>query len=313
MSSWFKTKGEGIVRSLVSIVVGGLLVGSDWVFVRGAHSEKSPLESERSSDFGVGGASSTGGGGTVGGEGVVSLGTGGRLSFGDLMEGGESAISAGVGGDFGKGGFGSSDGGGDLGNGGAGSAGGGGDEGSGGAGSPSEGRGGLLGDSSLKQTHLSPTSSPGFEESSGPKMLSRSVIEGLCKVSTSLCPSVSSVAADSIGGGEVGTFLGGSGGRASLVFCSSKAVSRGGPNKAVASSGTGDFLLLAGSGGGAGAGVGEGAGAGAGVGTGRLGRAISSPVFLFASPGLRFCDQQKGREKRHQRRGRQRYVANRSF
>lgn len=77
---------------------------------------------------------------------MVSLGTGGtggRLSFGDSMEGGECAGSAGGGGDFGKGGFGSSDGGGDLGNGGAGSAGGGGDGGSGGAGSPSEGGGGL--------------------------------------------------------------------------------------------------------------------------------------------------------------------------
>lgn len=142
-------------------------------------------------------------------------------------------------------------------------------------------------------------------------MLSRSVIEGLCEVdlefSSSFCTSVGSVAGDSIGGGEVGTFLGGSGGRASLVFCSSKAVSSGGPNKAVASSGTGDFLLLAGSGVGAGAGAGvvDGARAGAGVGTTRLGRAISSLGFLFASPGLRLCDQQKGREKRHQRRGRQ--------
>ncbi len=198
LSSWFRTKGGGIVHSIVSTVVGGLLVESDWVSIRGAHGKKSVLKWERSSGFGGGGASSMGGGGTVGGEGVVSLGTaetGGRLSFGDSMEGGEGAGSAGGGGDFGKGGFGSSDGGGDLGNGGAGSAGGGGNGGSGGAGSPSEGGGGLWGDSSLKQTQLSPTSWSGFGESSGPKMLSRSAIEGLCEVclglSSSFCQSAS--------------------------------------------------------------------------------------------------------------------------
>lgn len=44
LSSWFRTKGEVIVPSLVSTVVGGLLVEPDWVSVRGAHSEKSALE-----------------------------------------------------------------------------------------------------------------------------------------------------------------------------------------------------------------------------------------------------------------------------
>lgn len=53
-------------------------------------------------------------------------------------------------------------------------------------------------------------------------MLSRSAIEGLCEVclglSSSFCQSVGSVAGDSIGGGEVGTFLGGSGGRAAMTL-----------------------------------------------------------------------------------------------
>lgn len=44
LSSWFRTKGGGIVRSLVSTVVGELLITSDWVSVRGAHGEKSVLE-----------------------------------------------------------------------------------------------------------------------------------------------------------------------------------------------------------------------------------------------------------------------------
>ncbi len=197
LSSWFRTKGGGIVGSLVSTVVGGLLVESDWVSIRGAHGEKSVLKWERSSGFGGGGASSTGGGGTVGGEGVVSLGTGGtggRLSFGDSMGGGECAGSAGGGGDFGKGGFGSSDGGGDLGNGGAGSAGGGGDGGSGGAGSPSEEERSLR-RLIIEADPLISTSWSGFGESSGPKMLSRSAIDVLIEVclelSSSFCPSAS--------------------------------------------------------------------------------------------------------------------------
>lgn len=132
--------------------------------------------------------------------------------------------------------------------------------------------------------------------------------------SSSFCASEGSVSGDSLGGGEVGTFLGGSGGSvpvvkvvdreesrcfpvrgapqtsgsSSLVFGSSKAVSSGGPNKAVASSGTGDFLLLAGSGAGAEAGARVREGAGAGTGKTRLGRAISSLcAFLFARLGLR--------------------------
>lgn len=44
LSSWFRTKGGGIVCTLVSTVVGGLLVESDWVSVRGAHDEKSVVD-----------------------------------------------------------------------------------------------------------------------------------------------------------------------------------------------------------------------------------------------------------------------------
>lgn len=78
--------------------------------------------------------------------------------------------------EVGRGGAGSSGGGGDVGKGGAGDSGGGGEAGSGGAGS--SGRGGRSADSSLKQTHLSPVSSPAGGACSGPKMLSRSAIEG---------------------------------------------------------------------------------------------------------------------------------------
>lgn len=166
----------------------------------------------------------------------------------------------------------------------------------------------------MKQTQLSAALSPGLEESAGPKMLSRSAMEGLCvsaEVSSAFTSEESGLVV-LLGGGEVGTFLGGRGGSAS-VLCSSNAVSSGGPNKAIASSGTGDLLLLGGSGtgtgtgAGAGVGLGEGTETGATVGTERLGRAISISSLgtsLFARAGLRLCDQQKGRENRHQRRRR---------
>jgi hypothetical protein len=123
--------------------------------------------------------------------------------------------------------------------------------------------GGLSGVSSLKQTHWSPVSSIAAESSSGPKMLSTSAIDGFFSE-----PSASAVASAEGGpaaGGEVGTFLGGSGGgvpvgkglvkedsggdrgapqtsdsdRTTSIFCSPKADSREGPNKAVVSSGIG--------------------------------------------------------------------------
>lgn len=79
-------------------------------------------------------------------------------------------------------------------------------------------------------------------------------------------------------GGGVETFLGGRGGGAS-VLCSPKAVSSGGPNKALVSSAFGEWLL-----GGFGTGAGEAATA---TGTMRRGRTMSSfEVFLF-KPGLR--------------------------
>lgn len=142
LSSWFITKGGGIVRAFVSTVEGGLLVKSGCVSIGEARGNKSIEGRDLKGSFGVGGsgASSVGGGGIVGGEGVVSLGTrgtvgggGGGLFLGGSLERGDRTGSAGGGGDFGKEGIGSSDGGGDFGNGGAGSDGGGGDEGSGGA------------------------------------------------------------------------------------------------------------------------------------------------------------------------------------
>lgn len=110
----------------------------------------------------VGGPEGTGGaaGSTEGGGEVGRGGTG--SSFG--------------GGEVGRGGAGSSGGCGDVGKGGAGDSGGGGEAGSRGAGST--GRGGRLADSSLKQTHVSPVSSPAGGACSGPKMLSKSAIEG---------------------------------------------------------------------------------------------------------------------------------------
>lgn len=194
-----------------------------------------------------GDASSFGGAG--GGE-VASVG--GFLSSGVGAEGTEGAAgSSEGGGEVGRGGAGSSIGGGEVGRGGAGSSGGGGDVGKGGAGDSggggeagnggagSSGNGGWSEDSSLKQTHVSPVLSPAGAASSGPKMLSKSAIEGfLVEPSASVDTSVSFAEGGPGDRGEVGTFLGGSGGGAS-VFGSPKAVSRGGPNKAVVSSETG--------------------------------------------------------------------------
>lgn len=96
-------------------------------------------------------------------------------------EGGGEVGRGGTGSSFGgrevgRGGAGSSGGSGDVGKGGAGDSGGGREAGSGGAGS--SGRGGRLEDSSLKQTHVSAVSSPAGGDCSGPKMLSKSAIEG---------------------------------------------------------------------------------------------------------------------------------------
>lgn len=91
----------------------------------------------------------------------------------------------------------------------------------------------------MKQTHESPVSSQAGGACSGPKMLSKSAIEGfLAELSAPADTSASSGDGGLVFGGEAGTFLGGSGGGAS-VFCSPKAVSKGGPNKAVVSSETG--------------------------------------------------------------------------
>lgn len=106
--------------------------------------------------------------GSSDGGGEVGRG-GGESSFG------ERAMGKG-GGDVGRGGAGDSGGGGEAGGGGAGSSGGGGEEGICGAGS--FGAGGPAGECSLKQTHLSSVSSPAGGATSGPKMLSRSAMEG---------------------------------------------------------------------------------------------------------------------------------------
>jgi len=113
-------------------------------------------------------------GGPVGSsEGGGEFGRGGTgSSFGGVQVGRGGARSSGRGGDVGRGGAGDSGGGGEAGGGGAGSSGGGGEEGRGGAGS--FGRG----DFSLKQTHMSLLSSLSVEACSGPKMLSKSAIEG---------------------------------------------------------------------------------------------------------------------------------------
>lgn len=61
-------------------------------------------------------------------------------------------------------------------------------------------------------------------------------MEGFLHEPSASADAASSGEGASVVGGEVGTFLGGRGGGAS-VFCSPKAVSKGGPNKPVVSSG----------------------------------------------------------------------------
>lgn len=116
----------------------------------------------------MGGFRSSGVEGPEGTEGAACSSEGG----GEVGRGGTGTSFGG--GEVGRGGAGSSGGGGDIGKGGAGDSGGGGEAGGGGAGS--SGRGGWLEVSSLKQTHDSPVSSPAG--GSGPKMLSKSAIEG---------------------------------------------------------------------------------------------------------------------------------------
>lgn len=98
----------------------------------------------------------------------------------------------------------------------------------------SSGGGGRSDDSSLKQTHLSAASSAA-PSCSGPKMLSKSAIEGF---RFEMSASVGASAFSGEEGPLEGTFFGGRGGGAS-IFGSPKDVSRGGPNKAVVSSETG--------------------------------------------------------------------------
>lgn len=217
--------------------MGGEELGGDASSFGAGGGEMARVRGFRSSGVGGpegmrGGAGSSDGGGEVG-----RGGTGASFRGGETGRGG--AGSSGGGGDVGKGGAGDSGGGGEAGNGGAGSSGGGGEVGSGGAGS--FGRGGWLEDSSLKHTHVSLVSSSAGGACSGPKMLSKSAIDGFL-VEPSASGDTSETASSAEGGlvvkGDVGTFLGGSGGGAS-VFCSPKAVSKGGPNKAVVSSETG--------------------------------------------------------------------------
>lgn len=123
----------------------------------------------------------------------------------------------------------------------------------------SSGGGGRSDDSSLKQTHLSAASSAA-PSCSGPKMLSKSAIEGF---RFEMSASVGASAFSGEEGPLEGTFFGGRGGgvpvgkglvkegcdggvahasdsdRATSIFGSPKDVSRGGPNKAVVSSETG--------------------------------------------------------------------------
>lgn len=151
--------GAGAGGTLGGELRGGGEQGDTSSFGSGEGGEVASVRGFRSS--GVGGPEGTGGaaGFSEGGGEVGRGGTG--SSFG--------------GGDVGRGGAGSSGGGGDVGKGGAGDSGGGREVGSGGAGS--SGRGGRSGDSSLKQTHVSPLSSPAGGTCSGPKMLSKSAIE----------------------------------------------------------------------------------------------------------------------------------------
>ena len=125
---------------------------------------------------GVEGPEGTGGAaGSSEGDGDVGRGGAGSC-FGGGEVGRGGAGSSGGGGDVGKGGAGDSGGGGEAGKGGAGSSGGGGEERSGGAGS--FGWGVWFEDSSLKQTHVSPVSSPTGAACSGPKRLSKSAVRG---------------------------------------------------------------------------------------------------------------------------------------
>lgn len=101
------------------------------------------------------------------GGGEVGRGGGGS-SFGGGEVGRGGAVSSDRGGDAGKGGAGDSGGGGEAGNGG-------GEDRSGRAGSFC--RGSWSEDCSLKQTHMSPASSPAGTGCSGPKMLSKSAID----------------------------------------------------------------------------------------------------------------------------------------
>lgn len=120
-----------------------------------------------------GAAGSSEGGGEVGRGGTLS-------SFGGGEVGRGGAGSSGGSGDVGKGGAGDSGEGGEPGKGGASSSGGGGEE----------GRGGRSEDCSLKHTHVSPALSPAEGASSGPKMLSKSAIDGfLVELSASVATS----------------------------------------------------------------------------------------------------------------------------
>lgn len=148
-----------------------------------------------------GDASSFGGGEVASVRGLLSSGVVGPEGAGAAADSSEG------GGEVGRGGTGSSFGGGEVGRGGGtGSSGGGGDVGKGGAedsggeagsgGAVSSGSGGRAAGSSLKQTHVSLVSSPAGGTSSGPKMLSKSAIEGFLVLSASVDPSETQTTSD---------------------------------------------------------------------------------------------------------------------
>lgn len=217
--------GGGGVERVVGVSVGGVLIWGGGLVgeTTGGDAVGGDVANVNDSlSCGVDGADGTRG--MVGSsEGGGEVGKGGsESSFGGVETGGGGAGSSGRGGGVGAGGE---------------ERGGGGEVGKGGVRSFPDASGCSAG-SSLKHTQESLVSSPAGGACSGPKRLSRSAMEGfLLELSASVVESAISVGPAV--GGVVGTFLGGRGGGAS-VLCSPKAVSNGGPNKAVVSSETGD-------------------------------------------------------------------------
>lgn len=205
-SSWDRTRGGGM-GLVAGSSAGGVTAGG--VLALGAGAGGMLVGESRAGGEEAGGDESSFGG-AVGGESLVvrgpwSSGVGGPAGAGGAAgstEGGGEVGRGGTGstfagGEVGSGGAGSSGGGGDVGKGGAGDSGGGGEAGSGGAGS--SGGGGRSADSSEKQTHVSSLSSPAGGACSGPKMLSKSAIEGfLVEPSASVVTSETQTSSDQL-------------------------------------------------------------------------------------------------------------------